>query len=573
MPKQSFSRIYFHIISRHHNFLLFILLSAFLLRIWGIWNADSTDEYNEVFEALRVCSGHLNLERWGKRFYLYILSLEYGIYYVFGWILQIFESPLDFAVKTVRNLTPLFILARFTSAIFGTASVLITYLIGKTIFSKNVGIIAAIFLCFNVVNIELSHYARVDATLCLVVLLSFYFIVKIHCGGKGRISKYYILAGIFSGVAFQNKLPAVILVVPFLLVHVMKYWEEKRLKEVLSANLAYFIIFYICGLIIGNPAVLVAPLKFMASLLGAGSVYTTPINETKNEHIGFVSYLIYFWRELGFFLSILAGYSIFKAALSKNRGDILLLSFIIPFYLLMGSSKYMVSPSYMIPMMPFLYILISKNIVRILDQWNLNHKTSKIVLICSCLILLIHPAINVIKFEMSISGKNTRVLAKEWIETNIPFGSKILMDSGKSINSFAPRISENRDSLLRTLSIKKEGVGNSTFVDPTRMLDRNSLIYYELLLKTVPEESYDITSTMFGLNLRSIDYYIENEYQYFIISRNMKKGRTTEFFAKRHAQAADFYSSLDSDSRVKVIKTISPSTKNRGDTFYIYKVL
>jgi hypothetical protein len=105
------------------------------------------------------------------------------------------------------------------------------------------------------------------------------------------------------------------------------------------------------------------------------------------------------------------------------------------------------------------------------------------------------------------------------------------------------------------------------------MLDENSIIYYELLLKTIPEKSYDITSTMFGLELKSIDYYVDHGYQYFIISRNMKKNRTTEFFSKRHADAADFYFSLDSNSRVKVIKTISPSTKNRGDTFYIYKVL
>jgi len=65
---------------------------AFLLRIWGIWNADSTDEYNEVFEALRVCSGHLNYERWFKRFYLYILSCEYAA--IMALVAYSISSPL-----------------------------------------------------------------------------------------------------------------------------------------------------------------------------------------------------------------------------------------------------------------------------------------------------------------------------------------------------------------------------------------------------------------------------------------------------------------------------------------------
>lgn len=553
--------------------ILTIVFIGLLLRLWGIWNADSSDEYNEVFEALRVCSGHLNFERWGKRFYLYILSIEYGIYYIVGWILQIFGSPIDFATKIVRDLAPLFILARTTSALFGTASVFMTYLIGKSLVSKKAGLIASLFLCLNVVNIELSHYARVDATLCFVVLIAFYFVVRVHVGEPETISKFYVLAGIFSGIAFQNKLPAVIVIIPFLFAHLFKYQSKNLLKGIFCKELGYYGVFFILGLIIGNPAILFAPFKFVASLLGAGSVYTTPINESKSEHIGFVSYLIYFWRELGILLSILAGYSMLRAMFSKNREDILLLSFIIPFYLLMGASSYMVSPSYMIPLMPFLYILTSKYLVEIIENRKWSAKIAQRALIALCLALLIYPIKNVILFETSMSGKNTRLLAKDWIEKNIPFGTKILMDSGKSINSFAPRIAENKDSIMRVLSSKKDIISNGSFTDPTRMLDKNSLVYYELLLKTVPKESYDITSTMFGLDLKPIDYYIQNQYQYFIISKNMKENRTTEFFAGRQPEAANFYLSLDNHESVKLIKAIAPSSKNRGDTFYIYKIL
>jgi len=239
----------------------------------------------------------------------------------------------------------------------------------------------------------------------------------------------------------------------------------------------------------------------------------------------------------------------------------------------MGASQYMVSASYMIPLMPFLYILISNYLIQEIENREWSQKISKAVLTTVCLVLLIHPVSNVISYEISMAGKNTRYLAKEWIEENIPYNSKILMDSGKSINSFAPMIAENKDSILRHLALKTAMVNKGAVNDTTKMLDKNVLIYYELLLRTVPEESYDITSTMFGMDVKPIGYYLSNKYEYFIISNNMKNSRTNEFFTKRCPEVANFYKSLDVDKRIKLIKTISPSQTNRGGTFYIYEVI
>jgi len=572
MLKTTCKQVYFDYI-QPHKVLLLILLSAFLLRIWGIWNADSTDEYNEVCEALRVCSGHLNLERFSKRFFLYILSLEYGVYYLLGWLVNIFQSPNDFAIKIVRDLTPLFMLGRATSAVFGTASIFMTYMIGKVLVSRQVGLLAALFLCLNVVNIQLSHYARVDATLCLVVLISFYFVVKLYNSSSQSLSKYYILAGFFSGIAFQTKLPAVILIIPFLLAHLSQQQEKHLVRRILCKDLGFYCIFFILGLIVGNPAILFAPHKFIISLLGKSKVYTTPLNETKSEYIGFIAYLIYFYNELGLVLVLLSTYSLFRALLTKKKDDILVLSFMIPFYILMGLSWYMVSESYMIPLMPFLYLLTSKYLIEVIEKIGIVQKFPPKIVMLLVGIFLIHQSINVIKFEISLCGKNTRVLAKEWIEQNIPFDSKILVDSGKSINSFAPKIAASRDSIIRVLSSKKQALEKGELYDPSKIVDTTALLYYELLLKTIPHESYDITSTMYGLAVKSIDYYIANQYHYFIISKQMKEKRTCEFFTERSPpEIAAFYNSLDSDNRVNLIKTIGPTSTNRGNTFYIYKI-
>jgi hypothetical protein len=554
------------------KWLLLLLAAAFLLRIWGIWNADSTDEYNEVFEALRVCSGSLNFERWFKRFYLYVLAIEYGIYFVIGWIFNIFQSSTDFAVKIVRDPYPLFILGRITSTLFGTGSVLLTYSIGKLLYNRKVGLIAALFLCLNVVNIELSHYARVDASLCFVVLAGFYFIAKILTD-KDLVFSTYILAGIFSGIAFQNKMQAIILLFPFSYTYFGKYQWKQFWRPVFSKALIIFCLSYLAGMVIGNPAIVFAPVSFIKGVLSWGHMaYTVPINETISQHIGYIVYLRYFFKELGILLSILAVFSLFHAIFSFNRRDVLLLSFILPLYGLMGASRYMVSYSYMIPLMPFVYLLMAKSLTGGLNKLSGNQKKSTVLTSFILLVLLISPMLNVLKFEKSLSGKNTRVLAREWIEQNIPYGSKILMDSGKTINSFAPLISANKESIQRTLERKTMEVKTGSQNDPTQMVDANSLKYFEMLIKTIPPESYNITSTQFGLAVKPIDYYISNKFQYLIISEGMKKSRIAEAFAKRHPEAAGFYRSLDTNDNLKLIKTINPAPRNRGQSFFIYKV-
>jgi len=549
-----------------------IFLLAFLLRIYGIWNADHSDEYNEVFEALRVCSGHLNLERWAKRFYLYVLSVEYGSFYLLGRLFHMFSSPMDFAANVVRDLSPLLLLGRTTSAFLGAASVFLTCRIATVLGWSGAGLLAALFFCLNTAHIEVAHFARVDATLGFLVLLSFSFIAAILRQGPSSRTRDYMLAGLFAGIAFQTKAPAIVLVIPLLFAHFTGKASLQFREILLDKKLLCCALFFILGLVIGNPAVLAAPRKFLLHLLGMGKVYVTPINETQSEHIGFVAYIIYFYREMGWALSLLAFYSLCRATLSRSKEEILLLSFMLPFYLIMGASRFLVSPSYMVPFMPFLYLLCARHLMVSIVAWPMYPAARRALALFLCTVLLLQPAHNVWRLELSFSGKNTRLLAKEWIEANIPSGSKILMDSGKSINSFAPAIAENRESLQRTLAEKERALRDGTLLDPTRIVDEHALIYYELLLRTVPELSYDITSTQFGLQVEPVDFYLRNGYEYFVISQEMKTSRSTEFVARRHPKAAAFYRSLDRDSRLQLIQVIRPTAKNRGDTFLIYKV-
>ena len=550
--------------------LLSLLVVALILRIWGIWNVSTTDEYNEILEALRVCSGHFNFERWIKRFYLYVLSIEYGIYYAIGWVLNAFNSPMDFAEKIVRNMEPLFVMGRITSAVSGACTVGVLYKIGNDFFNHRVTIISSVLLTLSVFHIDLSQQAKVDALLGFLVVATIYFIFKIiEADNKKKWA--YGWCGFLMALSIQTKINSVVLVVPFAVAILSDY---KSFRTRLNFIIFYFIPFFICGFILANPPILLAPHKFITNILSLGNVYTTPVNVVPNDLVGFLAYPLYYFRSMGAVISILTLLAFANAFYKLNIKRLILLSFIASFYILMGASKNLVAAYYMIPVVPAIYLLIGDFLSESTAKSStipLLRRRSSLVLMLIVTIGLINPAVNVAKHEFSLAGKNTRYLAKDWIEANIPAGSKILMDSGKSINSFAPPIAENRKNLTRIIRNTKQNVSEGKIVHA--MVDRNALIYYECLLNTVPEKAYDITSTMFGLDVKSIDYYIQNKFDYFIISKNMKKNRTGEYILKGFPEVANFYLSLDSDPRVKLIKTITPSARNRGDTFYIYKLM
>lgn len=552
--------------------LFFILLLALGVRLWGVWHVSTTDEYNEVLEALRVCSGHFNLERWVKRFYLYILAAEYGAYYILGWLSGEFTQVMDFAEKIIRYMEPLFIIARLTSVVAGTLTVGVVYLTGVRFFRPETGALAACLLAVTVFHVELSQQAKVDALLGFLVASSLYFTLKILSDDDVRRWDF-AWTGLLAALATQTKINAVILVVPLFLVIVLKY---KRCRSSVVAGSIFFALFFILGFILGNPAVLISPITFATSILGLHTVYTTAVNEVPNDIIGFLAYPLYYYRSLGAVIALVTIMAFLDAVLKPNARKTVLVSFIIPFYLLMGSTKNLVASYYMIPALPFLFLLVGDFMLRTWEKVSsskrltLNPIFRSVLLYSMILISFIHPMINLAYHELSLSGENTRQLAKRWIENNIPPGSKILMDSGKSINSFAPLISENRESLERTLAMAKTNIKEGRIVHG--MVDTNALIYYELLLKTVPSISYDITSTMFGLHVESIDYYVLNHYQYFVISDSMRKSRVSPSFRQDNPAVANFYESLSHDTRITAIKTIAPSRFNLGDTFYIYSI-
>lgn len=556
-------KLIYYLNDPHLRLLVIILFAGFLLRFWGIWNIEQTDEFNEVFEALKVDSGRLNLDRWNKKLLIYILAIEYAIYFCVGWLVGIFNSVSDFASKVVVDMQPLFIMGRATSAVFGSLIIFVTYKIGSILFDRRIGVISSLFICFNFVHVEHSHLVLVDITMSLAVACSFLFAIKIAYWGTKRS---HFCAGLFAGLAIVAKIPSVFILLSLITAHLIFCYKEGSAITKLKTH-RYIIVLLagiLLGTIIGNAGILVAPVRYFKYLLGLIGAYqgTTEMIPYFKPGNGYLFYLKSMANNMGLPVFLCSVLSI--AFLKKQwKKFFLLLSFPLPFYLFMSNSKWFLGDRYLLPIYPFLSVLAATFAISTFQRFKREWLATT-----GAILLIIIPALRIIPFELSLAKQNTRYWAKEWIEENIPIGSKILIDSGRTINTYSPPISPNAENLIKMIR-KIERLKEGITYDESGIADAGSSIYFKYLLSSLPAATYDLTSTERGQAVRSYPYYAENGFEYIITTNSITWRTKVPAWREKFPEQAMFYHHLES---MEAIKVFSPGRFRAGSLIRIYRV-
>lgn len=131
--------------------------------------------------------------------------------------------------------------ARLWSAIFGTAGIFVTYLLGKELFGKSAGIISAAILASTIHWVFQSRNATLDITVGFFVLLSLYYFWKAQSASGSteltvevrRSNMYWGLTGVSLGLALMTKgavfiIPVIVMVIyAFIDIYFFKSKKEK----------------------------------------------------------------------------------------------------------------------------------------------------------------------------------------------------------------------------------------------------------------------------------------------------------------------------------------------------------
>lgn len=413
-----------------------IFLLALGLRLYGISFGlpykYHSDEEVLVLHALKFGTGDLN-PHWFlyPSLYMYLLFFLYGIFFIVGKILGVFHTTFDFVTLYFTNASAFYLIGRSATALLGSITSVLLYLIGKRLFNEKVGMIAAFFLATTFLHIQDSHYITTDVPMTFMLTVSFYFCARVLLDGD---TKYYILAGLFAGLAGATKYTGIIIVLSLLCAHFLRVIDRKErwTETILHKKLGLGSLFVFVGFLIGCPYSILDFETFWIFIIGNFQQSKVGWLGSGHEAAWLKVFSSYLKNGLGIPLEILSLAGVAHCLILRKKEGLLLISFPMVYYLLMAGSRLNLE-RYWIPIFPMMVLVGAKLIVDLISKIPFHVKGYAVLVVG---LVMISPAIGVVKYDYLISQEDTRTIAKRCVETNIPAGTKIVLEKGGPLNLF-----------------------------------------------------------------------------------------------------------------------------------------
>lgn len=137
-------------------------------------------------------------------FFVYGMLPVFVVRYTAGWLDQACAGFLQgvCAWTSYTDYEHIFMVGRVLSALSDLLVIPLLFFIGRRLFDRRVGLLAALLAALSVFPIQQSHFYTVDTMSTLFVVATFYFIVRIADEGRWWD---YVLGGILLGMAVASR--------------------------------------------------------------------------------------------------------------------------------------------------------------------------------------------------------------------------------------------------------------------------------------------------------------------------------------------------------------------------------
>ena len=547
--------------------LVLLLVIAFGLRIWGVWfglpHIFHNDEGFEIIRALRLGTGDFDFTRVGKGGYFYLLFLEYGFLFAGLYSFGVIGSPADFGEYFVQDPSVFYLIGRSTTAIIGTITVYLVYVLGREAYSARAGLIAGALLAVNVLHAYLSHLTTVDVPMTCLVVATLYFGIKISQDGR---PKDYWLAALLAAMATSTKLPALLVLVPLVIAHCyfVKSSNGPASRYLVDKYLLQSIGIFLVAYIIASPGILVHFDKVFWGTVGEFIKGVDP-KSTDPEIImaqetvrASMNLYAYYWTVIResmswpVFLVCLAGLA--YAFWQRRAADVILGTFPVLIYIVMSSStdSHPFFPRYIIPAVPLLAVMGG----RLLDDLIRRSGVARggVVATIAIIALSILPVSEIVASNVLMTKKDTRAVAKEWVDQHIAEGSKIF------IEGYRTAVCKCSVPLQNSAENIKAGIDYFKDHEPGKAK------YYRMALKVLSGKTYDLV-TVKAEELQELSYYKEIGVEYFVL----RSDRYEQSGLRYHW--TELVDEIRSDPNIRLLQSFEPDPRSRPGPFIeIYQV-
>lgn len=559
--------------------LLFAILgAAAFLRLWGIafglpydgvtYDALTIEEIQEVHRALKLGAGEYSTV-FGKGGLYLILFVEYGVYFVisrlFGWV----HSGREFALQALQDRTTVYVIGRVTVALMGVATCYVAYRLARRLYDERVALGAALIGALAYYHAMFSAVVNVDIGATLGLWLSLLAYLRYEETGKTR---FLAGAGALVAVATAFKTPGGI-ALPLLFVALATAPKDSPASGQFVRKCAILSVAMVATLTVIAPEWLFSIEGIIRYNFAAvvQSAYASVDDADLEGDIKSITVMREGWKT-GYLQHLMAPYNIALTAtalyvgimgiLRRNRWDTILAGTVVVFIAVMSLSDRTQPERYLLPIVPALWILGSRG------AWALGKYHPRLPAVALAIIVCV-PAFWLVRASVEKSQQDTRVLAKAWIEANVPAGARILMDGMRYRFSQSPPINPDTSTVTEKVGRARDEGG-----DFGRGVSDFALSVYEEAMNSAEGPKYAIVSTVHGLEVKDIDYYAKDCFQYIVTSsmiagRYRPGGPAYELFS----DSVKFYASLDTDPRVRLVhEETAVRWRKSGPTIRIYRL-
>jgi 4-amino-4-deoxy-L-arabinose transferase-like glycosyltransferase len=455
--------------------LIAILVLALALRLKGVayglpYSLVNSDESMVVPKAFHAAQGHLD-----PRFFFYPSLYFYltGALYLLGapvwWLLGHgnFLSQDSFVVDP----GPYFLLGRLLSVAMGTVSVYLVYRLGRDGFGRAAGLLAALFLAVVPLHVAYSHMAVTDVTAVAFSLLAFVLLqlavrdghraaagsgggvsgvrfaqvtpdrreaAAVGLAAERRAARLLAAGAVAAGLATSTKYNLGMLVLPATVAAVLSCRPEvaRRAAAGSRAALVWLRVLVLrvyvpmaVAFVVASPFVVLDAPRFLRDFRRQNQIMD-------RGWLGFEHAGNGFWYNvtpnltgaIGVVLVVLAVAGVAWALWRRTRLDLLLAPYVVVYFLYIGTWKEL-ADRYLLPIVPLLLLLAVRLCVELALRWPRARRFAVPAVVVVLAVAFVAPLAASVAFDRELSGRDTREIAREWIQHHVAAGSLIAVEN------------------------------------------------------------------------------------------------------------------------------------------------
>lgn len=392
-----------------------LLAAALALRLWGFEQGypDMYGHVDEVGVAASIWNFFraetlLPTEFTYPAFYSYLTALSLYLSVLLGWGPRQGDMMESLVLLSYLDPARVALVGRVLSAVLGTATVYVTFLLGRSAYDRGAGWLAASFIALAIVPIQQAHNALPDTAAAFFAVLTFYGAWKAFTVGNWLS---YIAAGVAVGCVIASKYNGAFAALAIPTAHIMRVgwgwrvlWNGKLWAAIVAAFVALFI---------GSPYLFLAPEKYWQLAQYQFSSLDFSLRQTQPWWWVVRDLVMVEW---GVGVLFLGGCAL--SLWRRKKMDWMLLAVWVPSFVYIGSWT-RESLHYLMFAYPLLAIAAA---LLVCDGMRRLSRSYALVFV-AC--LMAASAYKASAIGMEISRPDVRRQAAAWIEKNIAGGSKI----------------------------------------------------------------------------------------------------------------------------------------------------